>query len=452
MFVSLIRTLGLVTLVAATLAMLPSCSDGPASTGSPPRPVAKGNETTAPASPPTHAAELLAFGESASRLRQVDPIGLRPVAGRNLKLGDFAAADFSDGTNDVLSPDGKLIALPGVNSGRLSVVRMPELRMIDRFPIVRGNRFTRPEPTLLSWPRQHTIVAFAQRYMAHRAYPGTLLVIDTQNHAVRALPLHSSVITTAAEGQRTLLLTAPVRRVGPTQLDVVGPSGRMRSLPLPDVAAGFGPGPDWDNEDVEPALLATHRFAYVASADDVVTVVNLRTLAVTEHRIVGDPASKPLGKPLSPGSGGVMWNSGRSLVAAGRHRMLYVTNDVRPAHAGNQFMQRPVVLLDTRTWKVRQLFPHVFDEWHEHGLIYLAKGRGFDAIRGTELDVIDASGRLMFRRQGHGLRWDHSAGVLVERGLNGANAVQLDPRTGRVIAHLRQVQFPFDLLRWQPPS
>jgi hypothetical protein len=393
--------------------------------------------------------ELFAFGGYESILRQVDPLTLRPISGRAIKFGDEALAGFDEDANYVKGPDGQLLAVPGSNRGRLTIIRLPTLRKVARFQIVHGRRFEMPEASVLSWPRANTIIATAQRYEAHQAFPASLLVINPIRHTVRSVPLDATVVATAVSRGRALILTAPVGHVGRARLNVVSTTGRVRSVALPSVLAGFGRGPDSPNEDLNPALLSTDRTAYVVSTNDHAVIINLRNLSLTHHKITGDPAPAPSGKPMSPGSGGLMWNSDRELVTAGRHRLLYISNDERPKHGGNQHYSRPGAVLDSRTWAVVRLFPHTLDAWHAHGLTYLWQDRPpYDQSR-TALEAISASGHIKFTRHGSQLAWDHSAGVLVERRLDGRHGLQLNPRTGQVLASIGRVHYPFQLLRWR---
>jgi hypothetical protein len=369
-----------------------------------------------------------------------------------VRLGDHAVAAFSDSADYVVNSDGSQLAVSGVDSGRISVVRMLDLSVVSQFPVVHAPLARRPEASLLSWPRAHTIIGCSQQYAAHRDFPTSLLVIDPVAHRVRSVPLHATVVATAVAQQRTLLLVAPLHRVGPARLVVVSSRGRVRSVGLPNVAAGFGPGPDWDNEDVEPGLMATTHRADVVDADGVVTEVELATLDISESRIAGVPLLAAEGKPMDPGSGGVMWNDDANFAAAGSHRLLYQSGGYRPIRGKNQLVGRPIAVVNTHTWRVVRLYRHAFDAWHTGGLTYVATGRGSDQLNKTELVAMDPSGGIVFRRQGHGLRWDHSAGVLVERGLNGSHAEQLDPRSGRVIARIDNQPYPLDLFRLSADS
>lgn len=398
-------------------------------------------------------AALFAFGGAyMSRLAQIDDRTLSPLSGRLVRFGDNALSGFDDSANYVISPDARELAVPGDNTGRMTLVALPTLRRTAHFRVVRAGAILQPEVSLVSWPRRRMIIATSQPYVAHRVYRSRLLMIDPIAHKVvrRQLLPGTQMASGIGSDGRTVILMSPNDHVGPSWLMVITRSGNIHSVPLPTIEGGYG-GTSTGDESVNPALLVHGETASVVSWTDSEATVDLRTLAVTEHTITGVPAPRPVGPAETPGSGGLMVNSTRELAPAGARHVLLTSRDSRPSAGGNQSYTRPTALIDTRTWSAVKLLPAADQVWSAHRRLYLWLNGTPRHPQQSVLLACTFTGQVAFRVQSkHG--YEMSAGFLVRRPFDITNENQtaaqlLDPRTGRPIRNVT-IHVPFQLIRW----
>jgi len=104
-------------------------------------------------------------------------------------------------------------------------------------------------------------------------------------------------VRAAATRDRLVLLASPLERIGPVRLQVVDDQGRLRSVELHRVKAGYQNPPDWDrpgaygiSRDAGLAVDPDGGRAFVIAADAPVAEVDLASLRVT-YRHLRQPAS-----------------------------------------------------------------------------------------------------------------------------------------------------------------
>jgi hypothetical protein len=195
-------------------------------------------------------------------------------------------------------------------------------------------------PQQLGWlgPRRVAVVA---------GNPGdgaTLVMADpVAGRVLSRRQLAPAGIVAARAGDRLVLLRSPIDQIGPAQLSVVDGRGRIKTVQLPGIRAGFQNPPDWDRPGAygitRDAGLAVHpagRRAFVVTAGPTIAEVDLASLRVT-YRQLRQPASllrrlahwlvppaqakQVVGtwtvRPLDPAAPLASWQAGRLLAYGG---------------------------------------------------------------------------------------------------------------------------------------
>ena len=382
------------------------------------------------------------------RVSATDPKLLAVDLQHSVDRTDPAAAGFGDGPTYVMSPDGRQMAVPGENYGRLRIIDLPTMRIVKQVVILHGR--WRPEATMLAWPTPNRIIAAAQRYAAHVVYPSRLLVIDLRHRTVRATPLHGTFLTSfALDRRRTAVVVAPAHRVGTARIVIVDGRGRMRSIALPEISAGYE-----ERElsaSTEPAVLARKHVAYFVGEGDRVATVDLRNGRVESHAVTGWPAAQPSGEPFTPGSGGLLEQHYYEGHLAGPHRVFLSEYEAHATSDGrNQLYSRPGVLVDTRTWQVVRLFYNATGAWWSRGLLYVATdlAKDPDHFGPSKLTAYDGKGGVVFTRLVRRGSWQVSRGHLIEQHSPGG-PYELNPLTGRPMHGIGTIAAPFELIHWR---
>jgi len=174
------------------------------------------------------------------------------------------------------SPDGRTIALGSGTAVELRFVDVRAMRASGRL-LVRGAGF------LLDaiWPRPNRMIALRSGEEAE------ILVVDPSAHRVlERQPLEGHVVSVAPAGKRLVALLAPKGTIGEARLMVVGVGGGIRTMPLPQVSAGFTP-PRTEQDagrQASPGLAVNPRGTRaVIVTPDTLFEVDLDGLAVTRH-------------------------------------------------------------------------------------------------------------------------------------------------------------------------
>ena len=207
------------------------------------------------------------------------------------------------------SPDGRTVAL-----GHGTIL---ELRFVDVRAMRATGRLRLPGlGSILSgiWPSPRRLVALQGGTNA------AVLVVDPQaRRLLERTPLEGEMTGAVGRGRLLLALLAPRGALGQARLAVVGTDGRVRTVALPGVVAGFAPPskPDDVARHASPGFAAdpTGRRAVVVTPDAVLTV-DLETLAVTKLRSLERRPAR-VAKRIEGWGRRVLWLGGDRIVVTG---------------------------------------------------------------------------------------------------------------------------------------
>ena len=313
---------------------------------------AGGAAPAGPAVPP-----LGVVGSRPAVLVRLDPRTLRPLPGPRVRL-PYGISGYA------WSPDRSLLALGDLDNDALHLVDPVGLRRLAtmRFGIVAE------APQSLAWlgPRRLAVVA------GDSVDGSTLVMVDpVARRVLSRRQLDPAALSMAAAGGRVVLLSTPVERIGTPRLLVADGRGRLRTVWLPGVRAGFQVPPDWDRPGAygvsREAALAVDPDggrAFVVTAGATVAEVDLASLRVTDRRL-RPPVSllrrlahwlvPPAEAKLSAGTWrAACWlGDGRLAVWGSESRVLGDT----PAELRQEQRPSGLKLVDTRSWTVRALDP-----------------------------------------------------------------------------------------------
>jgi hypothetical protein len=310
------------------------------------------------------------IGYKPAVVARLDPRTLRPLPGPRIRLR-YGISGYG------WSPDRSLLVLGDIDDDALHVVDPVRLRQVATVDI----GIVAEAPQALAWlgPRRLAVVA------GDSADGATLVMADpVAGRVLSRRPLASGGIPAAGAGDRMVLLSTSVERIGPARLQVVDDRGRVRTAGLEGVDAGFQHPPDWDRPGAygisREAALAVDPDggrAFVVTAGATVAEVDLDSLQVTYRRL-RQPASllrrlahwlvPPAEAKLNAGTWrAACWlGDGRMAVWGSGSR---VVGDV-PAEQRSEQRPSGLKLIDTRTWTVRPLHPAATDAtWQEGRLL-----------------------------------------------------------------------------------
>jgi hypothetical protein len=328
------------------------------------------------------------IGYKPAVLAWLDPRTLRPRPGPRVRLR-YGVSSFG------WSPDRSLLVLGDVDDDALHLVDPWRLRRLGtvEFGIVAE------APQELAWlgPRRLAVVA---------GDPGdgaTLVMVDpVAGRVLSRRPLAPASLRVAAAGDRLVLLRSESERVAPVQLQVVDDRGRVRSVRLDRVTAGFQNPPDWDRpgaygitRDAGLAVDPAGGRAFVVAAGATVAEVDLASLRVS-YRQLRQPASllRRLAHWLvPPAEAKQVAGSWRSACWLGDGSLAVSGADASMTTVATQRMDtrtNGLKLVDTRSWTVRPLDPVAGSASWQAGRL-LAFGASWDRAaqrpRGTGLTV-----------------------------------------------------------------
>jgi hypothetical protein len=297
------------------------------------------------------------IGYKPAVLARLDPRTLRPLPGPRIRLR-YGISGYG------WSPDRSLLVLGDVDDDALHVVDPVRLRLMAtiKFGIVAE------APQAFAWlgPRRLAVVA------GDSGDGSTLLLVDpVAGRVLSRRPLPPAGLSVVAAGDRLVLLSSPLDWIGPVRLLVVDRSGRIRSVELPGIRAGFQNPPDWDRpgaygvgRDAGLAVDPQGGRAFVVAAGVPVAEVDLASLQVTSRHL-RQPASllrrlahwlvPPAEAKLDAGTRrSACWLGGGILAVWGAEAS--VTGDT-PATQRVDRRLTGLKLIDTRSWRVRTLDP-----------------------------------------------------------------------------------------------
>jgi hypothetical protein len=346
------------------------------------------------------------------------------------------------------SPDRSRLVLGDLDDDALHVVDPARLRRLAtiRFGMVAE------APQQLAWlgPRRLAVVAGSPSDGA------TLVMADpVAGRVLSRQPLAPAGIVAARAGDRLVLLHSEVDRIGPARLSVVDDRGRIETVQLSGVRAGFQNPPDWGRpgaygttRDVGLAVDPAGERAFVVAAGTTVAEVDLASLRVT-YRQLRPPASllRRLAHWLVPSAEAkqvagtwrsACWLGGGTLAVWGGDSA--VTGDTPETQRMGQHPSG-LKLVDTRTWTIRPLDPAAPNASWQAGRL-LAYGRMWDGEaeheRGVGVTVHGPGGRRQHLLGTRAVDEAHLNGDLlyasVDNGGDQPGRVVVSLRSGRVVA------------------
>jgi len=437
----------------ATLVLMAGCS-----TGTPaPEEEGAGSATTAaplpaavtlpPAPSGRPAAGLVGTVGSdpgATALARLDPTTLRPLAGPRVEL-DVNMVGWS------VSPDRSLAVVgDGNGNGLVQVVDLGAMRSLGTVQVGVG---ATTDASAWLGPRRVAVVVGGTGGPADAVEVAVLDPVARRVLARRSVAGQVSAVGHVPGG--LVLLLTPARDIGPARLAVIAGTGRVRTVALGRVSAGFKPpkveGPEAVGHQrgaglaVDPA----GRRAFVVAPGAPVAEVGLDDLEVAYHRL-DRPASAlaRLRRWLLPAAEAkavsgpwrqARWVGGGLLaVAAGEQRVAHDAND--------ELVQREriagVQLVDTARWRAYDLHARASVVDYQGGRLLLSGGTwDSDATsstpRGVGLTVYGPGDRRPLHLLGRQFVQDVTvrgdlAYVLLTRDQTGGYAV-VDLRSGRTL-------------------
>jgi hypothetical protein len=343
------------------------------------------------------------WGKPTSRLGWLDPLSLRPVAGRTpvaVGLHDLPQA-FSAG--------GDRLALGSGRTDSVVMVDLARLRILWR-------RTTGP-PAAIAWPAPGRLIVLADGHRGGGARYRELFVLDAAIGSVlseRSLDPSPGLFGAAQTPRGLVLLLAPSTAIGAAELDVIDATGSVRSVSLPDVAAGaIYPDPGETPPRVvryqHPGLAvdAAGEHAFVVPAQGPLVEVDLATLAVSEHAL-SRPASL-LGRIagwLTPSA----YADGGAIAAGSERQALWLANGTIAVTGYDEKLAGPdgatsistaagLSLIDPRDWTVRAVDEHAHWLTTASGVIVTyayPQDRGSPPV--WQLTAYTPGGQRLFRR------------------------------------------------------
>jgi hypothetical protein len=302
-----------------------------------------------------------AWKGSVASLVRVDPMSLRPVDGRSLRIGGGAYLVAT-------SPRGTTLAFDTDPGAVLSFVDTATLRL-------RGTmKFDDGWTVAAAWPSPRRLVAVLGSERTVR-----IVVVDPvarKQITFRRLPAGNEPMASAASRDRVVFLLSEERGIGPIQLVVVGADGAIRSVLLSEIRGGNEQATDtqvgksaWPGLAIDPS----GRRAAVVAATGPIAEVDLGSLAVSYHaRANRAPASAA--KAFQGWQRSAVWLPSGQLAVTGTDYDASVTD-------GTEQMGTPagLTLIDTSDWSSRVV---------DAGASFLARaGGGLVAYGGaTELE------------------------------------------------------------------
>ena len=315
-----------------------------------------------PAAPSAGGPVLGIVGDPGKVLVQLDPRSLRPLPGRRLVLTDTVAGY-------AWSPDRSTLVLGDNDQDALYLVDARRMRALGKVWLDAPSA-----PQWFGWLGPRRLLAVVDQPLGDPAAElgdaAVVLVDPLARRVLHRQNLHSRVHTAAVLGDRVVLLTTPVDGIGTAGLAVVDDQGKVRTVPLRAISAGFEEPTEHDSDSVterREAGLAVDRVggrAFVVAAGTPVAEVDLATLRVAYHGL-SQPASflRRLAGWFVPAAEAKLASGPlRSACWLGDGLLAVWGSDarvVRDAGAEPKVKETPsgLKLVDTRRWTVRQVHP-----------------------------------------------------------------------------------------------
>ena len=371
-----VRGRRLLAVVVGGLLVAAGCTGGgprgrPAGPDAPPSlPPAPTASTPAVASPPGRVLGVVWHGREgaeSAELAWLDALSLRPRPGRRVRLGQHGVAW-------AVAPDQSLAVFASGgdrHDGRLLVVEPRRLRRLGTIRLGQWWEW----PYTWSWlGRSRVALAGSGAIQGPDGDQNAVVVTIVDPLGRRVLSqrrLAGELLASGRLPDGLVLLVGPPEGIGPARLAVIDAHGGIRSVRLPQIAAGFQQPADWNHSlassrRAQPGLAVdpAGRRAFVVAADAPVAEVDLAGLGVGWHRLerragvlarLADwllPAAEA--KSVHGKARMAVWLGGGLLAVWG-------LDDPPPAAGGSGVVQwrRPAGLqvIDTRSWTATTIHP-----------------------------------------------------------------------------------------------
>jgi len=302
------------------------------------------------------------LGDQSKVLVQLDPGSLRPLPGRRLAIANTVAGY-------AWSPDRSTLVLGDNDQDALYLVDAGRLRALGKVWLDAPSAAQR-----FGWLGPRRLFAVVDAPLgdpgAEFGDAALVLVDPLARRVVHRQNLHGRVHTAVSLGDRVVLLTTPVDGIGTAGLAVVDDRGKVRTVPLRAVSAGYGEPAEWTSTSVaarREAGLAVDRAggrAFVVSAGAPVAEVDLSSLRVTYHGL-SQPASllrRLAGWLVPPAEAKLVSGPLRQACWLGDGLLAVWGSEARVVKdAGGELTveETPsgLKLVDTRRWTVLQVHP-----------------------------------------------------------------------------------------------
>lgn len=378
--------------------------------------------------------------KSVASLVRLDPLSLRPLDGRRVRLGSY-------GSGWSFSPDRSRLVLGGGGAASLrfvDVARMTSVGTLD----LGGRGYV----TAVAWPTSDRIFALTEWGASGHA----IVVADPLRRRVLA---RHRLDGTLVAGNAMVFLLGPASSIGPSRIVVVDRDGGLRSAAVSRVRSGLLAGGETGDQIARyrtpgPAVAPGGDRAVVVDPAGLVAEVELDSMSVRYHEL-GEPISV-LGRLRNwlepPAQAKASDGPARRAVWLDEHLVAVAGSD---AHAGTgasgtveeRNRASGLRLVDTRSWTVRTLDPDA-SAFSVAGELVLAYGALWDGnerrFTGPGLTAYNHNGRPAFRLfRGEAVSWVQTAGryayAVVERGgpVLDSHLYVVDLASERVLHELR---------------
>jgi hypothetical protein len=345
-----------------------------------------------------------------------------------------------------MGPGGHAMALGGLNYGHLIVVDLRRLAVRRTIQVAHGKKYEVPEVVPVSWPRADLVISYTERFLAHTEFPARLTLVDPhRRHQVRSLALHGSVEQARPlPGGGAVLLVNRTNQVSAARLVLIDPSGRVRSVTLDRIPAGFS-----GMQQRDPGLVVLGDLIEVVGTNRWVGQVDSGSMAVSYHRVPGlMEAHYPIPPPQDEGSAGALHDVSRAASRFANGRIAVMGGEGVPTRSGAKirYISRPANILDIRTWRVVRVLPRIDFLRRANGYTIGSRvryNRRYGEARAVGLTVFDHSGQRAYgirltRTDTWAARGEHlfvgdyrRAGVGVERRLSSGAVLREMPKGSR---------------------
>jgi hypothetical protein len=400
---------------------------------------------------PSKAPPVLGISYTSPRgtLAWFEPTTLDMLRGRKARLGGHLGSwAFSD--------DRRLLALgscegPGARTPGLRFVDARRMRVQGDLPL---SPYRRGCTNALTWLRPERLLAVASTGTGSSS---EVVVVNPRTRRVlRRSPLPASPTAVGRTTEELVLLFSSFGEFAPARLAVVDSEGTVRVRPVERVLAGTvvdATSTEYRARTIQPGLAVDPdgRRAFVVPASGPVAEVDLGALDISYHELDWPSPLGRLLRWLTPAAQAkVMEGPVREARWLGDGMLAVSGTDYsfEPGATGaDRFLEAPagVRLIDTRSWRSRQLEPAASGFAVGAGLVVAEGGRwdsGEERGYGPGLRAFGLDGQERWRLHAGEYRWMDAAGSVGYVHIGGGMADVIDLAAGAVVSRVVRDPFP----------